>query len=723
MCPLEFDTESDVEMIPMINTQELVENVLHARSGKLLVRISKLKPESMSTPVSCLSVNSLLEVAQYCTDCTRLEMSSVNKFFYRLVQSSRTSVDINCQSGWVDTINHSPLIESISLLHDGEPDDLTRFCTIIRNDGFPSLRSLSLSFVSDHTVISIVGALADHASHIAHLHLSSPSRALSFSLQSYFLSASVSYAFQDALSRGLSRALGALELRTDDVDGLAQFFKIVDLSDALFLDRVALDSCPLQARGLELLLRSVWPRTGQRASPVPLKRLELGSVQAEDCGAKSLAAVAQRGGLLSLETLDVGNNKLSGRGVEYLGRALRQFGLPNLRKCVLTNNHLGVGALAALCDALASGCCVLLSVLEVANTGIGEPDLARLAGFLRSPFAENLARLNISMNPLVTPALPAFFRGLLEGSCRAMQTLFLEGISLSSAEIGGLVEWMRSSKAAHLKHLLLKSNLLDEAAFYALLRTMIRKECPRIQVFDFSRNLIGNFDAARWNELIQADGEEVTFEQVDYSFNPLTDADMDILLRFMRRFSRIERSFRIAFCGNAFTANAIDSYLGTLVDVGSALQFLSIDSCTISRCGRAFHRFLVSPAARHLEVLVVRDCCLTGEDLEELCEAFEEDGCPGLVYLQLDGNSEVNDAFVERLLGVIEENHLRNLSGLELAYTSITVTGLKRFVQYAQDHPYTRLWMICLKKICVSSKVAEMYKETMKQIFHGTFSI
>ena len=64
MCPLEFDTESDVEMIPMINTQELVENVLHARSGKLLVRISKLKPESMSTPVSCLSVNSLLEVAQ-----------------------------------------------------------------------------------------------------------------------------------------------------------------------------------------------------------------------------------------------------------------------------------------------------------------------------------------------------------------------------------------------------------------------------------------------------------------------------------------------------------------------------------------------------------------------------------------------------------------------------------------------------------------------------------
>ena len=232
----------------------------------------------MSTPVSCLSVNSLLEVAQYCTDSTRLEMSSVNKFFYRLVQSSRTSVDINCKSGWVDTINHSPLIESISLLHDGEPDDLTRFCTIIRNDGFPSLRSLSLSFVSDHTVISIVGALADHASHIAHLHLSSPSRALSFSLQSYFLSPSVSYAFQDALSRGLSRALGALELRTDDVDGLAQFFKIVDLSDALFLDRVALDSCPLQARGLELLLRSVWPRTGQRASPVPLKRLELGSL-------------------------------------------------------------------------------------------------------------------------------------------------------------------------------------------------------------------------------------------------------------------------------------------------------------------------------------------------------------------------------------------------------------------------------------------------------------
>ena len=111
MNQIEFDTDSDVEMTPMINTQELVENVLHARSGKLFVRISKLKPESISTPVSCLNVTSLLEVAQYCTDSTRLEMSFVNKFFYRLVQSSRTSVDINCKSGWVDTINHSPLID------------------------------------------------------------------------------------------------------------------------------------------------------------------------------------------------------------------------------------------------------------------------------------------------------------------------------------------------------------------------------------------------------------------------------------------------------------------------------------------------------------------------------------------------------------------------------------------------------------------------------------
>ena len=707
----------------MINTQELVENVLHARSGKLFVRISKLKPESVSTPVSCLNVTSLLEVAQYCTDSTRLEMSFVNKFFYRLVQSSRTSVDINCKSGWVDTINHSPLIESISLLHDGDPEDLTRFCTIIRNDGFPSLRSLSLSFVSDHAVIAIVGALADFASHLAHLHLASPARAVSFSLQSYFLSASVAYAFQDALARGLSRTLGSLELRTDDVAGLAGFFKIVDLSDALLLDRVALDSCPLQARGLELLLRSVWPDTGLRASAVPLRRLELGNVQAEDCGLKSLAVVARRNGLISLETLDVGNNKLRRRGMGYLAGALAQYWLPNLRKCVLTNNNLGAGALVALFDALAAGRCVLLSVLEVENTGIGEADLAHLAGFLRSPFAENLARLNISMNPLVTAALPTFFRGLLEGSCRSMETLFLEGISLSGAEIGGLVDWLRSRKAARLKHLLLKSNLLDEAAFYALVRTLIRKECPRIQVFDFSRNLIGNLDAQRWDELIRGDGEDVTFEQVDYSFNPLTDADMDILLRFMRRFSRIERSVRIAFCGNSITAKAINAYCGALTDVGSALQFLSIDSCTISGCGRAFHRFLVSQAARHLEVLVVRDCCLTEEDLELLCEAFEEDGCPGLVYLQLDGNSEVNDAFVERLLGVLEQNHLRSLSGLELAYTSITVTGLKRFVQYVQEHPYTRLWMLCLKKISVSSKVAEMYKETMKQIFHGTFSI
>ena len=710
-------------MTPMINTQEIVENVLQSRSGKLIVRISKLKPESMATPVSCLNVNSLLEVAQYCTDTTRLEMSYVNKFFYRLVQTSRITVDINCKSGWVETINHSPLIESISLLRDGDTEDLKRFCTIIRNDGFPSLRSISLSFVSDHTVISIVGALSEYASHLHHLHLASSSRTIDFELQVYFLSPSISYAFQEALSCGFSQLLRSLQLHTDDIDGLANFFKIVDLSDCLFLDRVSLDSCPLQARGMELLLRSIWPNTGVLASPTPLRELDFGNVQLEDCGLKSLSLVAQRNGLINLETLDVGNNKLSARGIEYVSASLSRYWLPNLRKLILTNNNLGVGSLVQLFDALASGCCVLLSVLEVENTGLGEEDLTSLAGFLRSPFAENLVRVNISMNPLITAALTEFFQGLLDSPCRSIETLFLEGISLSHTEMNGLLAWLRSGKASHLKHLLLKSNLIDETAFHALLHTMIQPECPRIQVLDFSRNLIGNLDSERWNQLIQCDGEEVTFEQVDYSFNPLTDADMELLIRFMRRFSHIERSSRIAFCGNAFTAKAIDTYFGALADVGSVLQFLSIDSCTISGCGRAFHRFLTSQAARRLEVLVVRDCCLTKDDLELICEAFDKDGCPGLVYLQLDGNSEVDDAFVERLLGIIEQNHLRNLSGLELAYTSITVVGLKRFAQFAQDNPYTRLWLICLKKISVSSKVAEMYKETMKQIFHGTFSI
>lgn len=720
---VDCNDESDVVMTPLVSTQEIVENVLQARSGKMLVRISKLKPESVSTPVSTLDVNSLLEVVQYCTESTRMEMSYVNRFFYRLVQSSRTTVDINCSSGWVATINHSPLIESISLLHDGDPEDLTRFCTIIRNDGFPSLRSISLRFVSDHTVISIVGALADYASHLARLHLASPARALSFSLEAYFLAPSVAYALQEALSRGLSHALRALELHTDDVDGLATFFKIVDLSDCRLLDRLALDACPLQARGFELLLRSLWPNTGALRSPAPLRALGLGSVQAEDCGLKSLALAAQRGALTNLETLDLGNNALSRRGAEYLAAALRSFLLPNLRRLVLTNNNLGAGALAGLFDALARGACALLAQLEAEHTGIAERDVARLAGFLRSPFAESLARLNLSLNPLVTGALPQLFAALREGAARALETLFLEGLSIAGAETEALAAWLRSGSAARLKHLLLKSNLLDEAAFCLLLRTLIRSECPRLQVLDFSRNLIGGFEAERWNALLRCDGAEISFEQVDYSFNPLTDADMDFLLRFMRRFSRIERSSRIAFCGNAFTAHAIEAYCSVLGDVGSALQFLSIDSCTISGCGRAFRRFLCSPAARQLEVLVVRDCCLTQDDLELLCQAFEEDGCPALEYLQLDGNSEVGDAFVDRLLGVIEKEHLKSLSGLELAYTSITVTGLKRFVQYVEENPYTRLWLICLKKICVSAKVAETYKETMKQIFHGTFSI
>ena len=713
---------ADVILIPDQTNQWIAENVLQARSGKFITRTSRIKPNSTSVPLSQLSISSLMEVAQYCDDCARVTLSTVSKFFYRLIQTSRTTATLKCRSGWVETINRSPMIESISLLDDSDEEDMKRFCTIIRNDGFPSLRSVNLFYISDRSIHLILSALSEHSSHLNRMQLSSR-KTISFSLQTYYLSPSISYSFQEALTRGLSSTLQSLSLSTDDIEGLVQFFKVVDLSDCRYLDSIFVDSCPLQVRCFELLIRSVWPNNGVCSNHIPIRILSFSNIQLEDCGIKSLGAIARRNSLINLEKLDISNNKLSRDSITNITGLLSSYLCPNLHRLILTNNALGVGSLVDFFRSLANGCCVMLSVLEIENTGIGVEDIYAFAEYLQSPFSENLSRINLSSNPLITSALSAFFKALCESPCQSINTLFLEGVSFSMNEVSSLITWMLGGKAKKLKNLILKSNLLDGEAFRLLLSAMIQSDCPRLKVIDFSGNLIGNLDRERWKQLINSKGEYVNFEQVDYSFNPLTDNDMRLLLQFMSRFSHLEDSSRITFCSNAITAKSIHWYFSSLMSVDSSLHYLAIDSCNLAGCGKPFYKFLTSPAARYLGILLLRDCNLTRNDLFSLCDAFEQDACVSLSYLQLDGNSKVDDLFLSRFLETLSNSHLSNLTDIEFAYTSITVNGFKELLKYLQGHPYTLLSRINFCKTKVSTKERNTYKALVSSVFRGYFSI
>ena len=693
--------------------------MVSARSHKFIRRLSVEYPEQEGDLFSRIRVSTMIRVAEYCDLTTQTLLTKVNKYFNSLIRTSRTQADINCQSGWVDAINRSPFLKVITLRNDCTPEDTQRFCRIIKNDGFPELTDINFVYVGDDAIKSILTALSTKISRSLRLNIINAEFSAGITISVFDLTQRICYAFAEA-STSLCHVLGRLHLITGDQDGLESFFKVVDFSNFSRLSVIDLSGCPLHRRGCELFIRSVWPEGVSPADLPPVKILRLDDIQMTNSGMLSMSLVMRRGALANLEELDVSSNKLSHSGMNLLADALGAYACPNLKKLNITDNFISVGNMVALFRVLSMGACPLLEELEFAHTGIGVSDLEAFAGFVCSPFAENLQRLNISNNPQITDALGKFFESLRDGNAHNLRVLLVEGVSISLVEIREMITWLLSGKACKLKALILKSNLLDGECFRLLLQTMVDIRCPRLTVIDFSSNLIGDFVEKDWLHLISLDGEETVFEQIDFSFNPLTDNDMRLLLMFMSRFSRLERISRVAFTTNNISSETFNYFFRAFPEGPSSLSYLSVDSCSIIGAGPSFFGFLCSESCCNLTTLTLRDCGLSKDDLWKLMDGFDKGICNKLSTLRLDGNGEINNTFVTRFLQTYgKPNTLSNLSRLDLGYTQIDADGVMLFYHFFEENPSSKLYSLDLCSICLHSEEKSELKEMMKEVWTG----
>ena len=712
-------TPEVIEVSGIQSQQEAIKNVVKARSNHFIRRLSAAYPVQEDDIFTHVRVSTMMKVVEYCDTGTQLMLTMVNKYFSSLIATTRTEADIVCQPGWVDAVNRSPFLRTIVLRRESSPDDIRRFCRIIKNDGFPELTDLKLVYVGEENLHNILNAFQQKISRSIRLNIISKDFTAGVTIAVYDLTHRVCYSFAEAAQESLYFVLGRLRLITDDVEGLENFFKTVDFSSFSRLQEITLSSCPLQKRGFELFIRSMWPEGASSSDVPPVRVLRLDEVQLHNTAMLSMASVMNRGLFANLEELDLSSNKISEKGIRLLADALSNFACPNLKKLLLTDNFVSVGNMVCLFSALKDGCCPLLSELEFGHTGIGQEDLEAFAEYLTTPYAENLSRLNLSNNPQVTAALPRLFEAMESGSSESMKTLLMEGVSLARKEIEGLARWLLCGKAAQLRALILRCNLLDEGAFRVLLETMIDARCPRLNALDFSSNLIGSFTEADWLPLLSKDGEEIVFEQVDFSFNPLSDNDMRLLLMFLARFSHLEKTRRMAFAGNQITAETFNFLFKAIPEDVSALSYLSIDSCSLQGVGPYFADFLASRAASQLTALSLRDCGLTKRDVLQILDGLDKGACAMLNTLRLDGNPEIDNQFVQRILQSIgEKQSVPSLSRLEAGYTQINGEGVEMFVKFFKEHA-TRLQSLDLSSINISSEERELYKQQMKEFFSG----
>lgn len=702
--------------------QEAIRRVMKAQSNKFIMRLSAQYPEEDGNLFSRLRVSTMISVASYCDVTTQTLLAKVNHYFNSLIRTSRTSADIQCQTGWVDAINRSPFLKTITLHGECTPEDTRRFCHIIKNDGFPELSDVKFVYVDDDTIRSILSALNTRLQRALRLSLLSPSFTAGVTLAVYDLSPRLCLAFAEA-SASLRHVLGRLHVATDDQEGLEAFFKAVDLSAFSALSDLDLSGCPLQRKGAEIFLRSLWPEGVSPSDLPPVRKLLLADTQLSNAAAVSLRQAMRRGLCGNLATLELASNKLSHGGMRAIADALGGFAAPNLRRLELSDNFVGPGGLCEIIAALAQGAAPLLEELEIAHTGVGKSDVALLEEFVGSPFAENLRRLNVSNNPQVTESLRGLFRAFQRGPSH-LQALLLEGVSLAMEETQALSQWLLTDSASQLRGLVLKSNLLDGACFRLLLATMVDSRCPRLAALDFSSNLIGDFAEDDWERLLASDGARVAFEQLDFGFNPLSDNDLRLFVMFLSRFSAIERVERVAFASNGVGAEALGFLFRAMPEGPAALDYLAVDSCSISGVGRVFKEFLASESCCNLATLLLRDCGLTAEDLRCLLEGFACGLCNKLCTLRLDGNGEVDDEWAEGFLQVYERpNTLTNLSRLDLAYTHISYDGVLLFVQFFEENPNTKLYSLDLSSIGLHTAERNELKELMKEVWVGHCSL
>ncbi|XP_053281069.1 NACHT, LRR and PYD domains-containing protein 12-like isoform X3 [Pleuronectes platessa] len=378
-----------------------------------------------------------------------------------------------------------------------------------------------------------------------------------------------------------------------------------------------------------------------KSDPSHLRELDLSDNYLQESGVKLLCS-----GLESpncrLETLRFWGCCLSEISCSSLASALRS-NPSHLRELDLRiNNNLQDSGVKELCGFLQSPTC-RLETLRLGGCCLSEISCSSLASSLRSN-PSHLRELDLSGNNDLQDSAVKELCGFLQSPTCSLETLKLEGCSLSKISCFSLASVMRSNPS-HLRKLdLSRNNNLQDSGVKELCGFLQSPTC-RLETLRLEGCRLSEISGSSLASALRSNPSHL--RELDLSYNDLPHLVVKELCDFLQNQTCSLETLRLDHCrlseiSCSYLASALRSSSSHLKKLDLSYNYKLQDSGVKELCG-----FLQSPTCR-LETLRLKSCCLSEISCSSLASALRSNPS-NLSELDLSNNYQ-QDSGVKELL-------------------------------------------------------------------------
>ena len=146
---------------------------------------------------------------------------------------------------------------------------------------------------------------------------------------------------------------------------------------------------------------------------------------------------------------------------------------PELSRLFLADTGVGDTCMAKLASAAESGLLTSLGYLDLSRNAITAHGMARVVHFFNAYMCPNLKYVKVSENPRLSEGcLAAWFRGLCEGTAPCLKVIEVNDCGLNSADFEALGDFFRSEWSAHITQLDVGNNRIGDEGLLLFLRCL-----------------------------------------------------------------------------------------------------------------------------------------------------------------------------------------------------------------------------------------------------------